>query len=162
MSEMSLAEKDKYIEEHLMPLQADTLRYMVADHVSIIDHQAAEIEGLKRKVEEAGEGVEYWKEAQAYAENQYLECKQSEKGWCQDWAVAEAQHNEDVKTIAALKEANSRLEREGKVLAEAVLACHVGPYEVDDPRHPDYDTNNNKLPCDCPACQLSRNILGRK
>ena len=46
---MDLAEKDKYIEEHLMKLQPDTLRFMVAD-------LTAEVERLK-KIEVAAKAI---------------------------------------------------------------------------------------------------------
>lgn len=42
---MNLGEKDKYIEEHLMSLSAETLRFMVADNAAEIEQLRAQLAG---------------------------------------------------------------------------------------------------------------------
>jgi len=71
---MNLEEKDKYIEEHLMALSAETLRFMVADHV-------AEIEQLR--VQLAGCGVVAMCNTETSRAKQ--KCEQGDYGWSQSY-----------------------------------------------------------------------------
>lgn len=94
---MDLEEKDKYVEEHLMPLSAETLRFMVADHV-------AEIEQLR--VQLAGCGVAAMCNTLKSREQQ--KCVEGDYGWSQSYQDVVTAVGREINLRAALEVIHDR------------------------------------------------------
>lgn len=116
---MDLEEKDKYIEDRLMALSAETLRFMVADHV-------AEIERLR--VQLAGCGVAAMQNTEKSIKYRANEGDYGYSASYSDVCKAvdrEIRYREALKDILIMGELDSNFPQDGRMYDIAKVALEI-------------------------------------